>query len=81
MKAYTISKLAKDAGVSVHVVRDYELRGLIHSARFTPNGYRIYNEQGLQRLKFVLAGKAAGISLNVLEELCHAMDNNPRKRS
>ncbi|NOM13140.1 mercuric resistance transcriptional repressor protein MerD, partial [Klebsiella pneumoniae] len=28
MNAYTISRLAEDAGVSVHVVRDYVLRGL-----------------------------------------------------
>ncbi|MEG1680655.1 MAG: mercuric resistance transcriptional repressor protein MerD, partial [Stenotrophomonas sp.] len=26
MNAYTISRLAEDAGVSVHVVRDYVLR-------------------------------------------------------
>jgi MerR family mercuric resistance operon transcriptional regulator len=30
MNAYTISRLAEDAGVSVHVVRDYVLRGLLH---------------------------------------------------
>lgn len=76
MKAYTISKLAEDAGVSVHVARDYELRGLIHPSHCRPNGYRIYDEQVLQRLQFVLTGKAAGLSLNTLEELCHAMDND-----
>lgn len=76
MKAYTISKLAQDAGVSIHVVRDYELRGLLHPAHCTPKGYRIYDEQTLQRLQFVLAGKAAGISLNTLKELCQAIDNN-----
>jgi MerR family mercuric resistance operon transcriptional regulator len=35
MYAYTISRLAEDAGVSVHVVRDYVLRGLLHPARCT----------------------------------------------
>ncbi|HQT01453.1 MAG TPA: transcriptional regulator MerD, partial [Thiobacillus sp.] len=28
MNAYTVSRLALDAGVSVHIVRDYLLRGL-----------------------------------------------------
>lgn len=28
MSAYTVSRLALDAGVSVHIVRDYLLRGL-----------------------------------------------------
>ncbi|EEI7466180.1 transcriptional regulator MerD, partial [Enterobacter hormaechei] len=27
MSAYTVSRLALDAGVSVHIVRDYLLRG------------------------------------------------------
>lgn len=30
MNAYSISRLAEDAGVSVHIVRDYMLRGLLH---------------------------------------------------
>ena len=29
MNAYTVSRLALDAGVSVHIVRDYLLRGLL----------------------------------------------------
>ena len=75
MNAYTISKLAEDASVSVHVIRDYELRGLLSPCRCTANGYRIYDQQVLQRLQFVLAGKTAGISLNALAELCQAVDN------
>ena len=42
MNAYTVSHLAHDAGVSVHVVRDYMLRGLLRpverTAAFTPEG-------------------------------------------
>ncbi len=79
MRAYTISKLADDAGVSPHVVRDYELRGLLCPCRCSPNGYRIYDDQVLRRLQFVLAGKAAGISLTALAELCPAMDNSDAK--
>ena len=29
MNAYTVSRLAHEAGVSVHVVRDYKVRGLL----------------------------------------------------
>lgn len=39
MDGYTTSRLADAAGVSVHVVRDYVLRGLVHPARRTPGGY------------------------------------------
>ena len=36
MSAYTVSRLALDAGVSVHIVRDY-LRVGRHSCDFTPD--------------------------------------------
>jgi len=75
MNAYTISKLASDAGVSVHIIRDYELRGLISPCECSQHGYRIYDKHTLLRLEFVLEGKAAGISLCDLEKLCHAIDN------
>jgi len=76
VNAYTISKLAQDAGVSTHIVRDYELRGLLCSCKCTDGGFRIYDEHALKRLQFVLTGKAAGISLQELSKLCKAMDAN-----
>ena len=56
------------------MIRDYELRGLLRPCKFAANGFRIYDEQALQRLQFILAGKAAGVSLNALAELCQAME-------
>ena len=79
MNAYTISKLAEDAEVSTYVIRDYELRGLLSPCKCTNNGYRIYDEQSLNQLRFVLAGKAAGISLNELAGLCKAIDTQSSK--
>ncbi|MBI2311428.1 MAG: mercuric resistance transcriptional repressor protein MerD [Betaproteobacteria bacterium] len=74
MDAYTISKLASDAGVSVHVVRDYVLRGLLHPAQRTESGYGLYDTQALQRLCFVRAAFEAGIGLGTLTRLCRAWD-------
>ena len=42
MNAYTVSRLALDAGVSVHIVRDYLLRGLL---RLTLRVYRLVHRQ------------------------------------
>jgi MerR family mercuric resistance operon transcriptional regulator len=50
MDAYTISKLASEAGVSVHILRDYVVRGLLHAAQRTNGGYGIYDAQALGRL-------------------------------
>ncbi len=49
MDSYTTYRLAAAAGVSVHVVRDYVVRGLLHPARRTPGGYGLYGEPALAR--------------------------------
>lgn len=78
MNAYTISRLAEDAGVSVHVVRDHVLRGLLRPAQRTESGYGIFDEQSLARLRFVRAAFEAGIGLDELTRLCRALDTNDR---
>jgi MerR family mercuric resistance operon transcriptional regulator len=74
MDAYTISKLACEAGVSVHIVRDYVVRGLLHPAQRTDSGYGIYDTQALDRLRFVRAAFEVGIGLHEMARLCHALD-------
>ncbi|PHN64249.1 MerR family transcriptional regulator [Pseudomonas sp. ICMP 8385] len=63
MSAYTVSRLALDAGVSVHIVRDYLLRGLLRPVACTPGGYGLFDDAALQRLCFVRAAFEAGIGL------------------
>ncbi len=74
MKAYTISRLAADAGVSVHRIRHYEQRGLLRPCQCTCRGYRIYDRQALQRLSIIDHGTRAGIPLARLAELFQALD-------
>lgn len=61
MSAYTVSRLALDAGVSVHIVRDYLLRGLLRPVAYTTGGYGLFDDTALQRLRFVRAAFEAGI--------------------
>lgn len=75
MDGYTISRFAEAAGVSVHVVRDYVLRGLVHPVRHTPSGYGLYDEQALERLCLMRALFEAGIGLDELTRLCHELDS------
>lgn len=60
MNAYTVSRLALDAGVSVHIVRDYLLRGLLRPVACTTGGYGLFDDAALQRLCFVRAAFEAG---------------------
>ena len=74
MNAYTVSRLALDAGVSVHIVRDYLLRGLLRPVACTTGGYGLFDDAALQRLCFVRAAFEAGVGLDVLTRLCRALD-------
>lgn len=74
MNAYTVSRLALEAGVSVHIVRDYLLRGLLRPVACTTGGYGLFDDAVLQRLCFVRAAFEAGIGLDALARLCRALD-------
>ncbi len=63
-----------DAGVSVHIVRDYLLRGLLRPVAYTTGGYGLFDDTALQRLRFVRAAFEAGIGLDALARLCRALD-------
>lgn len=76
MDGYTISRLADAADVSVRVVRDYVLRGLVHPVQRTPGGYGLYDKQALARLRLMRAQFEVGIGLDELARLCHALDAN-----
>ncbi len=60
MSAYTVSQLAHNAGVSVHIVRDYLVRGLLRPVACTTGGYGVFDD--------------AGIGLDALARLCRALD-------
>ncbi|QXP27899.1 mercuric resistance transcriptional repressor protein MerD (plasmid) [Stutzerimonas stutzeri] len=74
MNAYSISKLADDACVSVHVVRNYMIRGLLHPARRTESGYNIFDDKTLGRLRFLRTAFESRIGLDELTRLCKALD-------
>ena len=75
MSTFKISKLAHDAGLSTTVVRDYVLRGLLHPASRTQSGHHLFDDHSLERLHFVRSLFEAGIGLNELTRLCHALDD------
>jgi DNA-binding transcriptional MerR regulator len=48
-----INKLATQTGVSTKTIRYYEEIGVLPPAKRLPNGYRIYDESDLERLRLV----------------------------
>jgi Zn(II)-responsive transcriptional regulator len=69
MKDYTIGKLAQLANVNVQTIRFYERKGILPKADRKSSGYRLYTEDDVKRLKFILMSKNHGFSLQEIKEL------------
>lgn len=58
-----IGEVAERAGTTTKALRFYEQAGLLPAPHRTPSGYRDYDETALDRLRFVKAAQAAGLTL------------------
>jgi len=66
---YLIGELAKLAGISVDTLRFYEKNGLIVPKGRSEAGYRIYDQNSVEQVKFILNAKQLGLSLDEIKEL------------
>ena len=64
-----IGQIAKRAGVAIDTVRYYERHGLLRSPARQSSGYRLYEEQDVERLRFIRRAKSLGFTLNEIQEL------------
>ncbi|NGN70368.1 MerR family transcriptional regulator [Streptomyces sp. A7024] len=68
MGTMRISQLAERSGVPATTLRFYEKSGLLAADR-TPSGYRMYDDDALDRLGFIGAAKRLGLPLDEISEL------------
>lgn len=73
---YTISQLAKAAGVPTTTVRYYERIGLVQPDDRTNGNYRLYSDQSLNKMKFVRAAQAIGFTLDDIKTLLASPDGS-----
>ncbi len=71
-----IGELAKQAGLSRDTIRFYEREGLIASCAgdSQTNNYREYSPESLERLRFIVEAREAGLSISDLKQLYSALD-------
>lgn len=69
MKPMYIGELARKAGTTTKAIRFYERVGLIPRARRAPNGYRVYSDEDLARLRFIVRVRRLGLGLNDVRAL------------
>ncbi len=74
MPRYTIGQLARAAGVPTSTVRYYERSRLLHPDGRTDGNYRVYGPTALERLRFIRAAQAIGLTLEDIATLLDFRD-------
>ncbi|MGH2349272.1 MAG: heavy metal-responsive transcriptional regulator [bacterium] len=75
MALLTIGRLGRRAGIEPKTLRYYDRVGLVRPSRRTPTGYRVYDDDALERLDFVRRAKALGMSLADIRRLLAFRDD------
>ncbi len=66
---FLIGELARAVGVDAKTVRFYEESGVLPPPSRLPNGYRVYGEKDLSRLRFVRGARSLDIALEDIKEV------------
>lgn len=70
-----IGELARLSGCQVVTVRYYEKEGLLRCPERTESNYRLYDDEDLERLRFIRHCRLYGISLKEIRNLLAFRDN------
>jgi len=70
-----IGELADAVGLPTRTVRFYERRGLLPPPQRASNGYRVYDDAALSRLRFIRSTQAAGLTLAEIRSIIEIRDS------
>ncbi|MAS35400.1 MAG: heavy metal-responsive transcriptional regulator [Anaerolineaceae bacterium] len=66
---FRIKELARQTGVNTPTIRYYEEIGVLPAPSRADNGYRVYSEQDLERLRFVTRARSLDFTLEEIGEI------------
>jgi len=69
-----IGEVAREVGVATSAIRFYEEAGLLPEPERAASGYREYQPEVLERLGFIRAGQAVGLTLAQLKDVLAIRD-------
>jgi DNA-binding transcriptional MerR regulator len=69
MNRFFIGDIAKKFGLNPRTIRYYEMIGILPKARRTESDYRIYTNETIGRLEFILKAKTLGLKLGEIKEI------------
>ena len=70
----TISQVAELTGISTRTLQYYDEIGLLKPSELTESGYRLYNDEALQKLQQILFFKELGFKLKEIKEILQKPD-------
>src|SRR5207249_4495689 len=73
----TIGQVAKTSGVDAKTIRYYEEIGVLPAPSRAASGYRLYDQPGVERLRFIRRARALGLPLQQLKTLMGTLCSDP----
>lgn len=70
------SEVSKELGISMDTLRNWEMNGLLTVKR-KENGYRVYTDDDIKRLKVIRSLRCANYSLEAILRLLNQLSQNP----
>jgi len=75
----TIGDAAKASGLSAKMIRHYEQSGILKKSPRTDSGYRLYNSEQVNQLRFIRQARNLGFSLSDIHSLLELWQNPERE--
>lgn len=69
-----IGQVAEKIGVSTKAIRFYEDAGILPAADRADNGYRVYQQPTVDRLRFIKEAQSAGLTLSEIASILQLRD-------
>ncbi|APE31203.1 MerR family transcriptional regulator [Halomonas aestuarii] len=70
-----VSELARLAGVTAETVRHYTREGLLHPERHPENGYQLFGQADLDRLRFIQRARTLGFGVAEIRDILDHADH------
>ena len=76
-KLYKIGEIMEYTGLSRQTLHNYTVAGLIHEARRTLSGHRLYDESVFDRLEQIKVLQSKNYTLLQIKKILEEQKNNP----
>ncbi|MEC0259338.1 MerR family transcriptional regulator [Paenibacillus lautus] len=64
----TIKEVSEETGITAYTLRFYEKEGLLHFVKRDQSGNRVYDEESMEWLHFILALRSTGMPLTEIKQ-------------